>query len=125
MLQQFRQGIRKILLAIGCLDEGIDIPTCDVAIFVCSSTSKRQFIQRRGRVLRTAPGKQKARIYDFLVIPQLDSSVSDKERLLALRMIEAQYQRINIMVEDALNGLGERAKLDHYLSKCRLNPYEY
>ncbi len=125
MLQQFRQGIRKILLAIGCLDEGIDIPTCDVAIFVCSSTSKRQFIQRRGRVLRTAPRKRKARIYDFLVVPQLDSSASDKERQLALRMIEAQYQRINIMIEDALNGLGERAKLDHCLSKCGLNPYEY
>lgn len=125
MLQQFRQGIRKVLLAIGCLDEGIDIPTCDAAIFVSSSTSKRQFIQRRGRVLRAAPGKQKAWIYDFLVVPQLDSSVSDEERQLALHMIESQYQRINIMVEDALNGLGERAKLDHYLSQYGLNPYEY
>ena len=67
MLQQFRQGIRKILLAIGCLDEGIDIPVCDAAVFVSSSTSERQFIQRRGRVLRTAPGKQKAWIYDYLL----------------------------------------------------------
>ena len=47
MLQQFRQGIRKILLAIGCLDEGVDIPTCDAAVFVSSSTSERQFIQRQ------------------------------------------------------------------------------
>ena len=125
MLQQFCQGIRKILLAIGCLDEGIDIPTCDAAIFVSSSTSRRQFIQRRGRVLRAAPGKQKAWIYDFLVVPRLDSTVSDEERQLALHMIESQYQRINIMVEDSLNGLGERTKLDHYLSRRGLNPYEY
>lgn len=125
MLQQFRQGIRKILLAIGCLDEGIDIPSCDAAIFVSSSTSERQFIQRRGRVLRTAPGKQRAWIYDYLVVPQLDNTASDKERQIALTMIESQYCRINLMVEDALNGLNERAKLDRYLSDCGLNPYEY
>lgn len=125
MLQQFRQGIRKILLAIGCLDEGIDIPSCDVAIFVSSSTSERQFIQRRGRVLRTAPGKHRAWIYDYLVIPQLDHTASDQERQIALTMIESQYCRINLIVEDALNGLNERAKLDCYLSKRGLNPYEY
>ena len=48
ILKEFRQGIRKILLAVGCLDEGIDIPACDVAVFISSSTSERQFIQRRG-----------------------------------------------------------------------------
>lgn len=125
MLQQFCQGIRKILLAIGCLDEGIDIPACDVAIFVSSSTSERQFIQRRGRVLRTAPGKQKALIYDFLVVPPLDGIATDQDRQLALTMVESQYHRINLMAEDALNGLGERAKLDDYLSRHGLNPYEY
>lgn len=125
MLQQFRQGIRKILLAVGCLDEGIDIPICDAAVFVSSSTSKRQFIQRRGRVLRAAPGKQRAWIYDFLVVPRLDNATSDEERKIALTMIESQYQRINLMVEDAINGLGERRKLDRHLSKCGLNPYEY
>lgn len=125
MLYQFCQGIRKILLAIGCLDEGIDIPACDVAIFVSSSTSERQFIQRRGRVLRTAPGKQKALIYDFLVVPPLAYIATDQDRQLALTMIESQYRRINLMAEDALNGLGERAKLDNYLSKYGLNPYEY
>ena len=125
MLQQFRQGIRKILLAIGCLDEGIDIPVCDAAVFVSSSTSERQFIQRRGRVLRTAPGKQKAWIYDYLVVPQLDGTVCEEERKLALAMVESQYRRINLMADDAINGMGERAKLDSYLSTCGLNPYEY
>ena len=113
------------MLAIGCLDEGVDIPSCDAAIFVSSSTSERQFIQRRGRVLRTAPGKDRAWIYDYLLVPQLDSAASDKERQTALAMIESQYCRINLMVEDALNGLNERAKLDQYLSGCGLNPYEY
>lgn len=125
MLQQFRQGIRKILLAIGCLDEGIDIPVCDAAVFVSSSTSERQFIQRRGRVLRTATGKQKAWIYDYLVVPQLDSTASEEDRKLALTMIESQYHRINLMADDAINGMSERAKLDAYLSSRGLNPYEY
>lgn len=40
-------------------------------------------------------------------------------------MIESQYCRINLMVEDALNGLNERTNLDQYLSGRGLNPYEY
>ena len=107
------------------MDEGIDIPVCDAAVFVSSSTSERQFIQRRGRVLRTAPGKQKAWIYDYLVVPQLDGTVCEEERKLALAMVESQYRRINLMADDAINGMGERAKLDSYLSTCGLNPYEY
>ena len=125
ILKEFRQGIRKILLAIGCLDEGIDIPACDVAVFISSSTSERQFIQRRGRVLRVAPGKTSAWIYDYLVYPILSARTNDDERRLALSMIDAQYRRINLMVEDAINGIQERQKLDQFLSRRRLNPYDF
>lgn len=125
MLKEFRQGIRKILLAVGCLDEGIDIPACDAAIFVSSSTSERQFIQRRGRVLRTAQGKEKAWIFDYLVYPELSSNVADEELRIARSMVESQYKRINIIAEDAVNGLQERKLLDAFLSAHKLNPYEY
>ena len=125
ILKEFRQGIRKILLAVGCLDEGIDIPACDVAVFISSSTSERQFIQRRGRVLRVAPGKTSAWIYDYLVYPILSARTNDDERRLALSMIDAQYRRINLMVEDAINGIQERQKLDQFLSQRRLNPYDF
>lgn len=63
-----------ILLAIRCLDEGVDIPAIDHAIILASSQNPRQFIQRRGRVLRVSPGKTRATIYDALVRPAGDSS---------------------------------------------------
>jgi superfamily II DNA or RNA helicase len=56
-----------ILLAIKCLDEGIDIPRIDHALILASSTTRRQFIQRRGRVLRTADRKWRAEIHDVIV----------------------------------------------------------
>lgn len=125
MLKEFRQGIRKILLAVGCLDEGIDIPACDATIFVSSSTSERQFIQRRGRVLRTAPDKKQAWVFDYLVYPHLSSTVSSEELKTARSMVEGQYNRINMIADDAINGIQERTKLDEFLSSHKLNPYEF
>jgi superfamily II DNA or RNA helicase len=56
-----------ILLAIRCLDEGIDIPRIDHALVLASSTTRREFIQRRGRILRRADRKYQAEIHDLLV----------------------------------------------------------
>lgn len=125
MLREFQQGIRRTLLAVGCLDEGVDIPACDAAVFVSSSTSERQYIQRRGRVLRTAPNKNQAWIYDYLVYPVLNGNVSDEERQLAVSMILSQYDRINMVADDAINGIQERDNLDDFLSKRCLNPYDF
>lgn len=58
-----------ILVSVRCLDEGVDIPAITHALILASSQNPRQFIQRRGRVLRTAPGKNIAVIYDALVFP--------------------------------------------------------
>jgi len=58
-----------VLLSIRCLDEGIDIPKISHAIILASSQNPRQFIQRRGRVLRQYPGKLNAVIYDCIVVP--------------------------------------------------------
>jgi superfamily II DNA or RNA helicase len=58
-----------VLLSIRCLDEGVDIPKISHAIIVASSQNPRQFIQRRGRVLRKSPGKLNAVIYDCIVAP--------------------------------------------------------
>lgn len=58
-----------VLLSINCLDEGIDIPEIERAIIVASSKNPRQYIQRRGRVLRKSKGKSFAYIYDCIVLP--------------------------------------------------------
>jgi len=68
ILQQFKNGEIEAMVAIRCLDEGIDVPACRTAYLIASSRNPRQFIQRRGRILRRAPGKDQSTIYDFVVV---------------------------------------------------------
>jgi len=68
-LEGFRRGSIQVLTAIRCLDEGIDIPSCETAFILASSRNPRQFIQRRGRILRRSPGKTRALLWDFLPMP--------------------------------------------------------
>jgi superfamily II DNA or RNA helicase len=68
-LDLFKAGSYKVLTAIKCLDEGIDIPQIERAIILASSTNPREFVQRRGRLLRiNPPFKKFAEIYDLIVI---------------------------------------------------------
>jgi superfamily II DNA or RNA helicase len=67
-----------VVLAIRCLDEGIDIPSADHALIIASSQNPREFIQRRGRVLRNAPRKAFASIHDLIVLPA-SGKVADRE----------------------------------------------
>ena len=69
ILNLFESGKIQILLSMKCLDEGVDIPKAKNAIFCSSTGNPRQFIQRRGRVLRKAKGKEKAYIWDLIVVP--------------------------------------------------------
>jgi DNA phosphorothioation system restriction enzyme len=91
--QQFESGVLQGLVAIRCLDEGIDIPAIKHAIILASSTNPRQFIQRRGRILRPDLGKERATLYDMVVLPpELDRETLEIERSLLkkelLRLIE-------------------------------------
>ena len=61
---------KGILVAIRCLDEGIDIPYLENAIILASSQNPREFIQRRGRILRGFEGKETAKLFDILVTPR-------------------------------------------------------
>ncbi|HYW84881.1 MAG TPA: DEAD/DEAH box helicase family protein, partial [Spirochaetia bacterium] len=70
--KRFAEGSIQGLIAIRCLDEGVDIPETRRAFILASSTNPRQFIQRRGRILRRAPGKSMADIYDFIVEPSME-----------------------------------------------------
>ena len=77
ILERFASGDYQILTAMKVLDEGVDIPETDTAFLLASSTVEREWVQRRGRILRQAPGKLVADLHDFIVIPQdLDSAVS-------------------------------------------------
>ena len=71
-LRSFASGACQVLLAKKVLDEGVDIPTIREAFIVASSTVEREWIQRRGRVLRVHPGKPWAMIHDFMALPPVD-----------------------------------------------------
>lgn len=104
ILKNYEKGLTQALVAIKCLDEGVDIPRTETAFILASSSSKREFIQRRGRVLRRAKGKTIATIYDFLVVPnlsdaRLDESLYNIERNLLIK----ELSRVKELSEGALN----------------------
>jgi len=66
----------QALIAIRCLDEGVNIPSIKTAFILASSTNPKEYVQRRGRVLRTYKGKDFAKIYDFITLPIPVDSVS-------------------------------------------------
>ena len=85
ILDGFRLADLHALVAIRCLDEGIDIPDCRTAYILASSRNPKQFIQRRGRILRRAPGKDHATVHDFLPLLPLGSvRASDLEKRLLI-----------------------------------------
>jgi len=69
LLLDFDRGHLDGLVAMKCLDEGVDVPSTRIAFILASSSNPREFIQRRGRILRQSPGKTEATIYDFIAIP--------------------------------------------------------
>ena len=71
LLKEFSKGEDlKVLIAIKCLDEGVNIPEIKTAFILASTTNPKEYIQRRGRVLRKAEGKTYADIYDFITLPR-------------------------------------------------------
>ena len=91
ILENFRLGIIDAMVAIRCLDEGIDVPACSTAYILASSRDPRQFIQRRGRILRRSTGKDIATIHDFIVIlPEGLENESD----YAKRLIKSELTRV-------------------------------
>ena len=91
ILQGFRVGLIDGLVAIKCLDEGIDVPACSTAYILASSRDPRQFIQRRGRILRRSPGKSLATIHDLVVI--LPEDALDPSGA-ARKLITAELKRV-------------------------------
>jgi superfamily II DNA or RNA helicase len=78
-----------IVTAIRCLDEGVDIPVTDHALILASSTVEREYIQRRGRVLRQAPGTSKvsAEVHDLMLVDAIGGALTKSEALRALEFV--------------------------------------
>ena len=103
ILDDFSKGNYQVLVAMHCLDEGVDVPSASKAIFMCSSNSSREVIQRIGRVIRRSEGKNHADIYDLIVKPSgdnlLDKSLQKFERSIFEKEKE-RYKKIGYIAEN-------------------------
>ena len=107
MISKFDEGVYKALVAIKCLDEGVDVPSASKVILMSSSKNPTEYIQRRGRVLRQYEGKKKALIYDMAVVQYdnygeviYDVTQSEKDRMLDfIEDSDNQGYSINLLSE--------------------------
>lgn len=120
LLRRFGTGDDlRVLVAMRCLDEGVDIPDARIGYLLASSSNPRQFIQRRGRLLRMAPDKERALIFDYLAVPPDGTPINwDIERSLLTRELERanEFGKLSENYEatlEALRPLKERYQLMH------------
>ena len=104
-LKTFSEGGYQVLLAKKVLDEGIDIPSIREAFIVASSTVQREWIQRRGRVLRSHPGKPWAIVHDFLALPPAQMLQSEGTKNIK-KIIRTELDRAYSFAAHARNAVG-------------------
>lgn len=96
----------QVITAIKCLDEGVNIPAIKKAFILASSTNPKEYIQRRGRVLRRAKGKEYAEIFDFITLPRPLDDVpfcSEEEISCDLSLVRKEFFRMIDFAETARN----------------------
>lgn len=119
MLNDFTHGNIDVLTSMKCLDEGIDVPRSELAIFCSSTGNPRQFIQRRGRVLRTHPDKLHATIHDLVVVPDMDFNESNFA--LEKSLIEGEIRRVRDFALLSENCHDTIRELDDVLTKYSIS----
>ena len=116
MLKGFANGSIDVLTSMKCLDEGVDVPRSELAIFCASTGNPRQFIQRRGRVLRTHKDKKYAVIHDLVVIP--DNVFDEDCYSLEKSLVESELRRVRdfALLSENLNDTDNELQkvLNHY-----------
>ncbi len=130
----FEKGLYQVITAIKCLDEGVNIPGIKTAFIMSSSRNPKEFIQRRGRLLRRSKNKKYAEIYDFITLPRDLSDVvygdyeSDRTIILGelFRMNEfaklaENRNKTEVLITEIMNAYGvffdideENKKMEEY-----------
>ncbi|MCG9732369.1 DEAD/DEAH box helicase family protein, partial [Shewanella sp. Isolate13] len=113
VMSAFKDKTINGLVAMKVLDEGIDVPACKTAYILASTKNPRQYVQRRGRILRKSENKHLSVIYDFVVLPINDSQASKKLRL-------SEAERINDFALLATN----KIEIERNIEENGLN-YDY
>lgn len=118
-MNAFASGVLHALTAKRVLDEGLNVPQIDTAYILASTTVEKQWVQRRGRVLRPSPttGKTHAVIHDFIVLPPRDVVPDDD----SFRLVQGELVRCDEFARLARN----RAAADGPYELINEVRYEY
>jgi superfamily II DNA or RNA helicase len=105
LLADFANGDLQSLVAMKCLDEGVDVPSTRTAFIMASSSNPREFIQRRGRILRKAPGKEFSVIHDLVAVPPTAWAASKNSPTFQAErsIMRRELQRFKEFANPALN----------------------
>lgn len=116
ILADFACGKIQVLTSMKCLDEGVDVPRSELAVFCSSTGNPRQFIQRRGRILRTHPDKRLAEIHDLVVVPELnvDSNSFHMEQLLLKNELVRVKNFALLSENSSFTEMELRTAMEHY-----------
>jgi len=120
LLRGFSEGRIDLLYAMKMLDEGVDVPRAEVGIFCSSTGNPRQFIQRRGRLLRKHPKKSFATIYDMIVIPRLSNDSSEFFNM-EKNMVTNEIRRVAYFASLSMNYYDSARNLENVLNKYDIN----
>ena len=116
ILSDFAAGKLHVLTSMKCLDEGVDVPRSELAIFCSSTGNPRQFIQRRGRVLRTHKDKKMAELHDLVVVPEV--SPNSNSYRMEQSLLRGELARVNnfalLSENPSYSEMELRGVLDHY-----------
>lgn len=102
ILKYFGEGRFQILIAMKCLDEGVDVPQAKNAILLSDSGNPLEYIQRIGRVIRRYPDKKEANIFDILIEPNL-KKYSEELREIEIKIFEKELIRCKYLSKISKN----------------------
>lgn len=119
ILNDFEAGNIHVLTSMKCLDEGVDVPRSELAIFCASTGNPRQFIQRRGRVLRLHKKKIHATIHDLVVIPEVN--IEDNNFDMERNLIKKELERVVDFANLAMNKMDTFETFKNVLNYYNLN----
>jgi len=119
ILEDYEAGKVHVLTSMKCLDEGVDVPRSELAIFCSSTGNPRQFIQRRGRVLRLHKDKVHAVIYDLVVVPEI--SVEESNYEMERNLVKKEIERVVDFSNLAMNKMNTYESLEKVLTYYNLN----
>lgn len=110
IIREFGNGRYDVIVANRVLDEGADIPAAKNCFMLASTGNPKQFIQRRGRVLRRyaekyrdGSTKEHASIFDVIILPALSPDYDEDEIRTERQIISSQICRIEDMASSARN----------------------